>query len=148
MPRPWLVWPSYQQKKLGKLKRTALGYALAFDRLQDGTGLIYLHLQTTQSSIPVTLVDRLHIEHRIDLSTTFFILQKRADPVTPPLPRLALEALLQKRAAAHLDDHDPRLQSNIGRVEGELIFIDAGRFVDAPNATSTLPEKILPWLDS
>ncbi len=39
MPRPWLPLPSYQKKKIGKLKRTLKGYQLAFSRLREETGL-------------------------------------------------------------------------------------------------------------
>lgn len=35
MPRPLVLWPSYQQKKLGKLRRTLGGYNLAFTRLPE-----------------------------------------------------------------------------------------------------------------
>ena len=145
MPRPWIPFANYQAKKLGKLKRTLNGYQLAFERLREESGLLYLHLSPTPAPLPVILVDRLHIEHAIDLSTTYFILQKKAAPLTD----LSTEALsqishlLQIRAAHHISDHDPRLQSNLGWCDGHLVFIDPGRFVEDAQASAEFPSKFL-----
>lgn len=147
MPRPWLALASYQQKKLGKLRRTLKGYALAFDRLQKLTGLIALHLKTTPSSpLPVTLVDRLNISHTVDLSSIYFILQHRAQPLSShPFSLSQVQKLIEERCAAHLADHDPRLHLNLGWKDQELIFIDPGRFVHNPRPSPDLPEKFLKY---
>lgn len=148
MPRPWLPWPSYQKKKLGKLKRTLNGYQLAFNRLRKETGLLHLHLAPTSSPLPVILIDRLHIEHTLDLSSVYFVLQKRAEPIThfSDSTLSQIYELLQKRSSAHIADHDPRLHSNLGWIENHLVYIDPGRFVDDPHATSDLPAKFLEYL--
>jgi hypothetical protein len=148
MPRPWFPWPSYQKKKLGKLARTLRGYQLAFNRLREETGLLYLHLAPTSSPLPAVLVDRLHIEHRLDLSSIYFVLQKRAEPITnfSESTLSQIYELLQKRSSVHIADHDPRLQSNLGWIDNHLVFIDPGRFVDDPHATSDLPMKFLEYL--
>lgn len=132
MPRPWLIKSSYQQKKWGKLERTLNGYQLAFDHLQDETALLSLHFKPTQDRLPVRVVDRLNIEHTIDLSSVFFVIQKRALPLSFSQFQTHIDAiykLLQKRKEAHIDDHDPRLLTNIGWSDGKPIFIDPGRFV-------------------
>lgn len=144
MPRPWLPWPSYQKKKFGKLKRTLTGYQLAYDRLRHETGLLYLHLSPTSFTLPVVLIDRLHIAHTLDLSSVYFVLQKRAEPLTTPqnfLPQI--HRLLEKRSSAQIADHDPRLHSNLGWIDHHLVFIDPGRFTHDPRATSDLPAKFL-----
>jgi hypothetical protein len=145
MPRPWIPFKNYQRKKLGKLVRTINGYHLAFDRLQQETGLLYLHPSPTAAALPTTLVDRLHIEHPIDLSSVYFVLQKRATPVsTFSESTLAqVSELLQKRASCHIADHDPRLYANLGWIDGQLVFIDPGRFVEDAHASSELPKKFL-----
>lgn len=143
MPRPWIPFKKYQQKKLGKLTRTLNGYHLAFDRLQQETGLLYLHLSPTATPLPTTLVDRLHIEHPIDLSSVYFVLQKRATPVSVFSESTVSQVskLLQKRASCHIADHDPRLQTNLGWIDGQLAFIDPGRFVEDANASAEFPQK-------
>ena len=131
MPRPWLTKASYQQKKWGKLSRTLTGYQLAFDHLTEETALLSLHLKPTSTPLFATLVDRLHIEHTIDLSSVYFVIQKRVEPLTFTQFQTHIQAihtLLQKRDAAHIADHDPRLHSNIGWSDGHPVFIDPGRF--------------------
>lgn len=144
MPRPWLILPHYQQKKIGKLRRTLTGYALAFERIPHDTALLSLHLKPSSTPLPATLIDRLHIAHTIDLSSTYFILQKRAEPLSSrPLPLSQLHQLMSRLCLAHISDHDPRLHLNLGWVGQELIFVDPGRFVDDPNPSSDLPDKFL-----
>jgi hypothetical protein len=143
MPRPWIPFPNYQKKKLGKLKRTLHGYHLAFERLPQETGLLYLHLSPTLTPLPAILVDRLLIEHSVDLSSTYFVLQKRAAPLTKKPALSQVSELLQKRASVHIADHDPRLHTNLGWIDNHLVFIDPGRFVEDQNASSELPRKFL-----
>jgi hypothetical protein len=151
MPRPWIPFSGYQQKKLGKLKRTLKGYDLAYHRLPKETGLISLHTALTSTPIPATLVDRLNIEHAVDLSSVYFILQKTADPLPKELGSeslLQIRQLLQRRASAQIADHDPRLHLNLGWVDGHPIFIDPGRFVEEANPSSDLPPKFLERLST
>ncbi len=148
MPRPWIPLQNYQKKKLGKLIRTMNGYQLAFDRLREETGLLYLHLSPTKTPLPTTLVDRLLIEHSIDLSSVYFVLQKRATPVSvfDESVLTQVSALLQKRASVNIADHDPRLQSNLGWIDGQIGFIDPGRFIEDAHASADLPKKFLEHL--
>lgn len=148
MPRPWLPLSHYQSKKLGKLKRTLTGYQLAFNRLRKESGLLYLHLSPTPTPLPAILVDRLHIEHHLDLSSTYFVLQKKATPLSDLSEGTLsqISTLLQKRASLQISDHDPRLQSNLGWCDGQLVFIDPGRFVEDLHASSEFPPKFLEHL--
>jgi hypothetical protein len=148
MPRPWIPFKKYQKKKIGKLIRTINGYHLAFERLREETGLLYLHLSPTKPALPTTLVDRLSIEHSIDLSSVYFVLQKRATPVASFSESTLnqVSALLQKRASAHIADHDPRLHTNLGWIDGQLVFIDPGRFIEDAHASADLPRKFLEHL--
>ncbi|HEX4840101.1 MAG TPA: hypothetical protein VFU89_06635 [Rhabdochlamydiaceae bacterium] len=148
MPRPWIPrisFPQYHKKKLKKLLRTITGYHLAFERLPQETGLLTLHFSPTSSPLPTTLVDRLAIEHAVDLSSVCFVLQKRAAPIDSfsEATLAKVSDLLKKRASVHIADHDPRLYDNLGWIDGQLVFIDPGRFVDDTNATPDLPKKFL-----
>jgi len=152
MPRPWIPFHNYQKKKLTKLLRTMNGYRLAFERLPQETGLLALHFSPTSIPLRTVLVDRLAIEHSVDLSSIYFVLQKRAAPFHALAGSFSDEtlakvsALLKKRASVHIADHDPRLQDNLGWIDGQLVFIDPGRFVDDTHASSDLPRKFLQCL--
>jgi hypothetical protein len=148
MPRPWIPFSKYREKKLTKLLRTLSGYRLAFERLPQETGLLTLHFSPTPSPLPAILVDRLAIEHCVDLSSVYFVLQKRAAPLDSFSEETLAKVttLLKKRACAHIADHDPRLHDNLGWIDGQLVFVDPGRFVDDPHATPDLPQKFLDHL--
>jgi len=131
MPRPWLTKESYQTKKWGKLHRTLTGYKLAYDHLLEETGLITLHLKPYTTPLITRLIDRLGIEHTVDLGSTYFVIQKRAEPLTFDQFQSHIQAIrviLKKQQAKQIVDHDTRLLSNIGWADGQPLFIDPGRF--------------------
>ncbi len=128
MPRPWLPFRSYQKKKRGKLKRTLHGYLLAYERMREETGLLCIHFKPSQTHLPTRLIDRLHIENSIDLSSVFFVIQKKATLGT--ISDDELQDLLFTRMAVGIDDHDLRHHRNIGWVDNHPIILDPGRFVE------------------
>ncbi len=140
-----LPLPQYRKRKLAKLQRDLSGYALAFERLQEETGLI---CAGSSFPSPVRLYDKLHCQHTFDLEKTCFVLQKRAEPLPLPLPRATLEAiysLLQKQAQMQVQDSDPRQHKNIGLLEGRPIFLDPGKFSHDPQAKPAFSEKFEKW---
>lgn len=130
-------------KRQNKLDRDFSSYKLAFNELKDETGLVLVHLNPTDwIERKLTLVDKIHIEHQIDLDAFEFILQKRAELVYPRLERLvkegaqdgakeALSSILQLFAARcqkGIDDSDPDLDKNFGFIGSQAVQIDTGRF--------------------
>ncbi len=130
-------------KRENKLDRDFSSYKLAFDELKDETGLLLVHLNPTNwIQKKLTLVDKIHIEHQIDLDGFEFILQKRAELVYPRLERLvkagdedgakeALCSILQlfvTRCQKGIDDSDPDLDKNFGFIGSQAVQIDTGRF--------------------
>ena len=129
MPRPWLIFPSYQKKKIGKLRRTLTGYTLAFEHIPTNTALLSLHLKPSSTPLMASLVDRLNITHTADLSSVYFVVQRKAEPLSSrPFDPAELQQLLGRLESAHLCDHDHRLHLNLGWVDDELVFLDPGRF--------------------
>ncbi len=137
----------YRSVKFAKRKRRLhleySSYKLGFDELYKETALVYLHLnKTDQFKRAVTLIDRLSIEHHIDLDTTNFILQKRAqlvpDTINSQMNQGDLEGahktisavvdLIVYRCKAGYGDKDPNIATNCGIYEGRAIKIDVGRF--------------------
>ncbi|SRR5581483_5523019 len=124
-----------------KLSKTFNSYAIAFDEMQDKTGLLYIHLSPT-SNLPqrLQLLDPLFICHELNPNEIGFLIQKKAELVYPALKKYlnskdidgakrALSSLIElffwkwRHAIA---DNDPLIRTNYGFVEGKAIQIDVG----------------------
>ncbi len=134
-----------RQKKQRKLERDFNSYKLAFEELQDETGLLYVHLNKTRHlKQTVTLVDKLGIEHKLDLDTKEFVLQKKAELIYPYLQRLmqkgdliqakrVIDTLLEvivARCQKGIFDEDAHIHRNFGFIPESLraVILDVGRF--------------------
>jgi len=128
----------YYQTKLAK---TFASYTLAFDAMQEKTGLLYLHLrQTSHLTTPLTVEDPLHICHTLDPNHTGFLIQKKATLVYPtlttyleqrdmPAAQQALTSLIELfvwKGRHGIDDNDPLIRTNYGFIDGRAIQIDVG----------------------
>ncbi len=126
-----------------KLQKTFNSYNLAFDRLKEEAAIIYL--KTSESvyfKTPLYLLDKLGIEHPINLNHTAFLIQKKASMVYPTLDTLmekgkeeearkALRSLLflvDKKFRMNIKDKDPLIRTNIGFIGTLAIQIDVGPF--------------------
>lgn len=122
-------------------------YKLGFEELPQETALVYLHLNKTDHlKKKITLIDRLHIEHQVDLDTTDFILQRRAQLVPDTMNTQmkthdiegakktirAIVDLIVYRCKSGYGDKDPNIATNCGIFEGKAIKIDVGRFYRDP----------------
>lgn len=143
-----------QLKKLyyqGKLDKTFQSYQIAFEEMQDRTGLVYTHLNPS-SNLPskLKLVDPIQINHVIDLNDTAFLIQRRATLVYPALKdyfehgdldgaKGALSSLLELffwKWDHCIADNDPLIRTNYGLIDGKAIQIDVGPL---SKASSSLP---------
>ncbi len=135
-------------RALFKLRRDFTSYKIAFEELLEESGLIYLHLNKgSDLQRNIHIVDKIGIEHAIDLDGIEFALQKRAAPILPRIDeqmakgdldaaRKSLSAILETlvhRCQKGVFDEDPRLYNNLGFIGGKAIFIDIGRFVRDPS---------------
>lgn len=131
-------------KKLDKLNRDFTSYKIAYDELQNETGIIFIHLnQTTDLKKSLKIVDKLGIEHQIDLNKFDFILQKRADLLYSKIKKLMKKGKIDdaKKSLSEvlkfiitlckkgIHDRDPSLSTNCGFIQSQPIKIDAGLFV-------------------
>lgn len=134
-------------KKQDKLQRDYESYRLAFDELKEQTGLIFVHLNTTNwLNNKLKVIDKSQAVHFIDLDQFNFIIQKRADLVYPTIDTLmaqsnisaakqALSSILRLFAARcqkGIADSDPDLDKNFGFIDGKAVQIDIGRFTRNP----------------
>jgi hypothetical protein len=127
-----------------KLFRAFDSSALAYTHLREQTGLLYLNLNPDPQlqNLSVTLIDKLGIRHKIDLSHTPFALQLCAQNAFKVLRRHIknhdLEAgkkvideillCLKERHAQGIIDIDPSLRRNMGLTQERAIAIDIGAF--------------------
>lgn len=131
-----------KQRRLRKYARDYQSYKLAYEQLFDETALLYLHLNQTDSlGIQAKIVDKLHIEHQINLDTTHFILQKKGDLALPHLLELIQQQkmeeakqaitsicdLIRTRCQKGIYDEDGKIHRNFGFLGPKAILIDVGR---------------------
>ena len=135
---------------------------LAWQRLQEETGLIHLQLNCKPHSIdPIALYDRLGCKHTLDLSRTEYLLQKRAQPAYQRIHQLmargeiahamrCLDRILDLIARIRMKgiwDRDPNVEINFGFVGDEAIEFDLGSFRLARGTPPNLA-PLLHWLQT
>lgn len=115
-------------------------YKIAYQELREETGLLYLHLNKTDSQI-VSLIDNAGFLHQVDLGTTEYALQKKADTlIIPTLNQLrhnpqalkekisSLLSLIASRCSKGIADRDTAIHRNIGFLQDKAIAIDVGSY--------------------
>ena len=132
----------YPEKRKRRKEEFFTSLHLAHEHLRDETGLIYLHLGSSQGLFPqkLTLFDPLHSPHTVALDTLDFVLQKKGELALPLLAAKAkagedvgpyldqILALIAKRCAAGIGDKDPVFKRNLALVGDRPIAIDFGCF--------------------
>jgi hypothetical protein len=124
-----------------KFTKTFQSYKIAFEEMQEKTGLAYIHLKSTQG-LPnkLVIVDPLHISHEIDPNAFGFLIQKKATLIYPALKTYITSNDLEgtKQALASLidlffwkweqgiADNDPLIRTNYGLLKGKALQIDVG----------------------
>lgn len=134
-----------------KLVRDFSSCKLAFEKLKDETGVVFLHLNKTKNlQKKLTIFDKLNIAHVLDLDNYEFIVQKKAVLLHPHIHMLmknqdiegakkAIDAILDliiSRCKKGIHDEDPGLHKNIGFLRDKALIIDIGRFVVDTQRTS------------
>ncbi len=173
MPCPSFL-QNYRDRILGiryfRILNTFTSSKIAWDHFKEETGLIYLHLNPTDDlHKTLTIYDKLGIRHEVDLDTTHFLLQQRADLVEETFKKLhkqgseeqakecidSLIHLIVSRCQKGIFDRDPIIEQNFGFIGNKAIEIDVGSFSLNPEVQKkamilqTLHAEILPlqtWL--
>lgn len=140
-----------------KLERSANSYRIAQEQLSNETKILYSHLAPTEQLLgSATIVDKLGIEHSIDLDKTGFLLQKRGERAYPYLEKLlannerenavmALESLVDllfARCSKGIADNDPLIRTNIGFLDNRAFYIDAGPFSQSGTGAKNQRQEI------
>ncbi len=139
---------AYNQKKWAL---SFASYEVAFESLKEETGLLFFHPKPCTECPLVTLVDPLHISHKIDLAKTAFVLQKKATMAYPYLDTCSadqaqsaiqsLVTLMQKKMSLGINDRDPLIRTNFGFLEGRAVQVDIGPFSLDPTLKDSQSHK-------
>ena len=138
-----------------RLTRTFSSCKLAYDHLQEETGVFYLHLNPTDTfHRDLQLIDNNGITHRVPIDQAKFLLQKRAKPLEQHFHQLVLEkryrdaeesidslfTLILSRCKKGFFDRD-FINRNLGYQGNQAIEIDLGSFIPDPNMAKPLAYK-------
>jgi hypothetical protein len=131
-----------------KLNRDFTSYKIAYEDLNQETGLLYIHLNKgTSLKQSITIVDKIGVAHQIALDDVEFVVQKRAELAYTYVDDLmakgdveaakkALHSMLEvivARCKKGVFDEDARIHRNFGFIDAQPIFIDVGRFRHDPS---------------
>ena len=173
LPYPWKnrLAQTLEKRLLKRLKDFS-SYKLAYDKLQNETGLLCLHLnKTTTLNQKVTLYDKIGVQHVIDLDQMEFILQEKASLLYPTLEKWIscqeietakqglsqLISLLRTRCQRGIFDKDADLKTNFGFIDNTPIQFDIGRFKPDPSRADPevyredlfrITDKLCQWLET
>lgn len=114
---------------------------IAYDRVREETGLIYIHLNSSPTGLPILLCkDAIGRKYRFPLDRLRFAIQKKAKPFRavllaarddPEEMRKRMDQfidLLRARTAKHVFNTDPTLSRNFGFLEDRAIEVDFGNY--------------------
>lgn len=141
--------PAYFQKsceeKIAKreerVRKLFSSCQLAFERLSEETGILFLHLNRLPFlDLSLMITDKIGLKHMIQLDDYEFVLQKKAvclekafeglsDEQVRQKVRLLVE-LVAKRCEKGIADHDRSFAQNVAfcAFEERAVFIDIGQF--------------------
>lgn len=160
LPRYWSMKREATRCKLAqKLSRDFTSYKIAIEQLQEDSGLLMVHLNPTSSlQHSARVVDKLGIEHRIDLDQVDFVLQRRVTMAYPHLLHLveindlagakesidSLCSLILDRCKKGIHDEDARIHCNFGFLGNKAILVDGGRLkIDPTRQDPAVQQKDL-----
>lgn len=154
-PQGWLDYlafiPGVDEYRLGKieqknkkLENIFTSWKIAYDELQNETGILYIHLNKSQDlKKDLVLYDKMGLQHTLDLDQYEFMIQKRADMLTAAIDNYMeqqdagkakelIDNLLQMILSEYrrgLGDNDHALMQNTGVLGTRPVHIDVGQFV-------------------
>lgn len=133
-----------QKNKREDLIRSCL---IAGTDWSEETGTLYLHLATKNDlDFSLTLIDKLKISHILPAGNLQFVVQRKANLVTPTLAQLKKEgrhheaeecvrsliSLIIKRCEKGIGDRDPVIRRNFGFIGTRAVEIDIGSYYFNP----------------
>ncbi len=140
------------------------GYKMAYDHLQEETGLLYVHLNVSGVGLPTLHArDGLHRSVDIPLDRYRFAIQRRVEPFVEAFSKAQTQDrrqelieqfhdLLVRRTSKGFMNADPNLSRNFGFLGGRAMEIDFGNYREldrekAPQEVARFMDKLHKWLE-
>ena len=138
-----LITVKTKKRRAKEREESFSSYKLAFERLREETGLLYLHLnQTHHLNKKLTLLDQHGDKVIVNLDDMEFLIQKKATLAFDHLEKLFSEGaydkalisirslfnLIAKRNMLGIYDRDLQFFKNFGFIDNDAIEIDIGEF--------------------
>jgi len=138
------IYQKQLQKKCLRKEKLLNSWKIAFEVLKEESGLIYLHLNKTDSlNKQVKVVDDKGKTYLLNLDDYLFCIQRRAKPTFEGIKAemenhntIKATQMISQLIVLMVDMHqkgivnlDPYLQGNTGFLEDRAVHIDIGRFV-------------------
>lgn len=137
-----------RQQRIESIFSSAL---IAQKELSSQTGVFHLNLNKAEGDYPtVNIYDRIGIRYDLDLNSTPFLLQKKADLLFTYLNAHkdetksiidSLFACIENRSKMGIVSSDPVVHKNFGILQGNVIEIDIGSFTLNPYIQNSLFSK-------
>lgn len=121
---------------------------LAYEKLREESGIIFLHLNPTENQLPMTkIVNKLGFEIPVEMDKMAFYIQKHAQLASQKIALLAkqkdqkeikqvfsqLFEMIRKMDQKGLIDLDDGMVDNLGFIEDKAMIIDIGRLAEKEN---------------
>ena len=134
--------PGKVQHRIENLQKIFDAHKLAFDHIREESGLVFLHLNPTEDMHrTITISDRLHRRHTVNLDNYAFLVQEKAELIFTHMERLLKDgdikgvlqaqksicSLIQNRIAKGFADQDKAVSHNYGFVGDRPVQVDIGR---------------------
>ncbi|HSX11970.1 MAG TPA: hypothetical protein VLF61_00575 [Rhabdochlamydiaceae bacterium] len=133
-----------------RLKKIFRSCQIAYDQLEEETGTFFLHFNKSESA-KITLIDKLGIQHALDLGEMEFILQKKAEPLEARFKQAkdkqAIEASLDALRKLHSACTQKGFKNKDGKIRNyafigeKAVMIDIGSLKKRKQLTTALVEK-------
>ncbi len=154
--------PHVVRRRLRNLNWVFNGYKTAYDHFREETGLIFIHLAKTQNlNCKATLIDAAGEQFTLDLDSTEFVVQEKAELIFAYLDRLYRQGknkeaekaiaqvfqIVKHRMAEGYADRDKGVSNNYGFVGDRAIQLDIGRLYKGskPGQLEHVEKRIERW---
>jgi hypothetical protein len=139
---------SYLERSASRFEEAAGGYQMGFSQLKEETAILYTHFQRSQDlQQMLCLVDSHERKFSVDLDSSYFVVQKRADLMYERIDQLMQEGkeeeakealvsvlhLIAHRLRQGIADQDHGVRKNYGFIGKRAVQIDVGDFFQSDN---------------
>lgn len=134
-----------------RAEQTFTGCQIAYQKMRESSGVIYIHFTPTDHLPPLSMVDKMGYHHLIDLNSAAFYIQRKAVTLCSLLQKCQLKGEIEKascalnalfahltdRSALGVVDRDTNYMNNLGFIKGRAATLDVGSLaIDAETSTT------------